>query len=102
MASAPGTTTSSAAVSFNRLSSLVFAVTVCSLCLLPATSARAQNTLIDFQIPRITDIPIIDGNIGELEWAAATSIQVNIETEPGENIPAPVQTQALVMEDGEI
>ena len=79
------------------------AIAACSLSLVVAcgNSAVAQAPDVDYQIPRITDAPFIDGNIGELEWAAAASIVLNIETQPGENIPAPVETQALVMEDGE-
>ena len=35
------------------------------------------------------------------EWADALSISITVETEPGENLPAEVATEGLVMEDGE-
>ena len=48
-----------------------------------------------------TDLPvIIDGVLDEAAWQDATVIKVNIETEPGENIPARVETVAYVMENG--
>lgn len=61
----------------------------------------AQEPDADFQIPRITTPPVIDGSIGELEWAAAERVLLDIETTPGENIPAQVTSEALIMEDGE-
>jgi len=62
----------------------------------------AQQTEVDFQIPRIATPPVIDGNIGELEWAAAETVLLDVETNPGENIPARVTSEALIMEDGEV
>ncbi len=69
--------------------------------LLPLT-LRAQQTEVEFQIPRVTQAPEIDGDIGEQEWAAAARVLLDIETNPGENIPAPVTSEALIMEDGEV
>ncbi|MBL4821424.1 MAG: carbohydrate binding family 9 domain-containing protein [Gammaproteobacteria bacterium] len=66
-----------------------------------SSESVAQQSNIDYQIPRITDLPEIDGNIGELEWAAATRVMLNIETNPGENIPSSVTSEALIMGDGE-
>ncbi|MGB5512401.1 MAG: DUF5916 domain-containing protein, partial [Woeseiaceae bacterium] len=48
-----------------------------------------------------TDLPVtIDGVLDEAAWQDATAIKVNIETEPGENIPARVETVAYVLENG--
>ena len=48
-----------------------------------------------------TDLPIIiDGVLDEAAWQDATAIKVNIETDPGENIPARVETVAYVIENG--
>jgi len=69
--------------------------------LLPLT-LRAQQTEVEFQIPRVTQAPEIDGDIGEQEWAVAARVLLDIETNPGENIPAPVTSEALIMEDGEV
>jgi hypothetical protein len=62
------------------------------------TPALAQSR---FEIPRITAAPTIDGEVQSSEWQQALSIEINIETEPGENTAAPVATKGLVMEDGE-
>ena len=64
-----------------------------------ATEIQAQS---NYEIPRISTAPTIDGEVGSSEWQQAVAIEVTIETEPGENIAAPVATEGLVMEDGEM
>ena len=54
-----------------------------------------------YEIPRTTSKPVINGEIDEQEWADALSISIPVETEPGENVPAEVATEGFVMEDGE-
>ncbi|MEC7079515.1 MAG: DUF5916 domain-containing protein, partial [Pseudomonadota bacterium] len=54
-----------------------------------------------YEIPRTTSKPVINGEIDEQEWADALSISITVETEPGENVPAEVATEGFVMEDGE-
>ena len=66
---------------------------------LSPTLESAQR--LEFEIPRITTIPIIDGSIEEDEWQEAAAIQVNIEVDPGDNTEAEVTAQALIMEDGQ-
>ena len=51
-------------------------------------------------LPRVSGTVNIDGNLDELAWLKALQIEVNIETNPGENIPAKVKTVAYLMEDG--
>jgi hypothetical protein len=51
-------------------------------------------------LPRISGAVNIDGNLDDLAWLKALQIEVNIETNPGENIPAKVKTVAYLMEDG--
>ncbi|MCB1672416.1 MAG: DUF5916 domain-containing protein [Gammaproteobacteria bacterium] len=75
---------------------------ISSLLLFAPGLLGAQDAEVDFQIPRITNPPLIDGNIGELEWAAAERVLLDIETTPGENIPSKVTSEALIMEDGEV
>jgi hypothetical protein len=72
------------------------------LLLISASNSFAQTPLIDYQIPRIVDTPTIDGDIGQAEWANASRVILDVETNPGENTPAPVSTEALIMEDGEV
>ena len=64
-----------------------------------AGEGHAQS---NYEIPRISAAPTIDGEVQSSEWQQAVSIAVTIETEPGENIAAPVATEGLVMEDGEM
>ena len=53
------------------------------------------------QLPN-TDAEIsIDGVMDEPAWSDAIAIPVNIETRPGENTPAPVDTVAYIIEDGQ-
>lgn len=60
------------------------------------------QTLTNYSIPRITSAPDIDGVIGNDEWNNAARITLDIETNPGDNIPAGVSAEALLMEDGEV
>ncbi len=66
--------------------------------LLYSALASAQS---NFDIPRVTTAPAIDGELQSGEWQQAFRVTIDVETEPGENIPAPVETEALLMEDGE-
>ncbi|MET1253704.1 carbohydrate binding family 9 domain-containing protein [Aliikangiella maris] len=56
------------------------------------------------EIPFITLAPNkqieIDGKLDETTWSDALELFLNFETSPGENIPAPVATRALIFEDG--
>lgn len=74
---------------------------VAALVLLASVSITPVLAQSQFEIPRITTAPTIDGDVQSSEWQHALSIEINIETEPGENTPAPVATEGLVMEDGE-
>jgi hypothetical protein len=51
-------------------------------------------------LPRISGAVKIDGSLDDLAWRKALKIDVNIETNPGENVPAKVKTVAYLMEDG--
>ena len=74
-------------------------VTVVILMLVAAAPVWANSTGIR-DLPRV-DAPVrIDGSIEESAWREALRIEIDIETNPGENIPAPVQTTAYLMEDG--
>lgn len=69
------------------------------LLLMPAASLAQLST---YDIPRVDTAPTIDGEVGEAEWAGATRIEVGIEFQPGDSVPAAVQADALLMEDGEV
>lgn len=65
-----------------------------------ASPVRAQETP-SFHIPRVTTKPIIDGDVSRDEWAAASRVMLDTQFNPTEGVPAPVQTEAFIMEDGE-
>lgn len=71
-----------------------------------AQDSRITTTQItgseNFSIPRVSQRPEIDGEIGTSEWASATRVELNYETDPGNNTPAPISTVAMLMEDGEV
>lgn len=52
-------------------------------------------------IPHVTTTVQIDGQVNAAEWAQASRVLLDTEFEPGEGIPARVQTEAFIMEDGE-
>lgn len=62
-----------------------------------STAWAASN----YEIPRITEEPSVDGELSEGEWDSAAIIELGYETWPSYNIPAPVNTTVYMMEDGE-
>ena len=68
---------------------------LCVITASPLTLAEPLN------IPRVTTAPTIDGTIHDKEWAAAATLELNVETNPGENVTPPVKTDVFLMEDGE-
>ncbi|NQZ24562.1 MAG: carbohydrate binding family 9 domain-containing protein [Colwellia sp.] len=52
------------------------------------------------QIPRISGKITIDAKLDEKQWRHAKRILMNNITRPYDNIPSPVHTEALLMEDG--
>jgi len=61
---------------------------------------RADAASLSYRITRSTADVTIDGVIGEEEWAGALAIDLALEIDPGENVPAPVRTRCLLMYDG--
>lgn len=73
----------------------------------PSTGAAsiqtlATDTLSNYSIPKVTTIPGIDGVLSADEWSQAARIAIDIETQPGENVAASANAEALLMENGEI
>jgi len=75
---------------------VVFALMIMLLAAAPVWAVT--NEIPD--LPRISGAVKIDGNLDDLAWREALKIDVNIETNPGENVPAKVKTVAYLMEDG--
>jgi len=64
-----------------------------------ASSEIASDT--QYELPHIEISPVIDGHIEERVWQNALRIELNVETSPGENIPAREETLVYLYEDGE-
>ena len=60
----------------------------------------SQEAAISYKIPYIQSTPVIDGEISRGEWDNAEVVYLDNETEPSQNIPALVDTEVLMMEDG--
>ena len=58
----------------------------------------SDNAAID--IPSINSDVVIDGYLDDAAWANAKKVYINNITRPYDNIPSPVHTEALLMEDG--
>jgi len=65
-----------------------------------APDALSQEDPISFTIPYVQSQPTIDGEIAEGEWAGAERVYLDNETHPSQNVPALVDTEVLMMEDG--
>ena len=53
------------------------------------------------ELPSTSGSIKIDGVMDDVAWRDAAQIILDVETSPGENIPARVQTTAYLVEDGE-
>ncbi len=73
-----------------------------ALLLLASASAstaddRRQDT--PFRVPLINSPIVVDGVLDEAAWDDALVMGVNTEVRPGDNVPAPVQTEMLLAYD---
>lgn len=59
------------------------------------------QTVDNISVPKISGEITIDAKLDEPAWKNATRVAVNNVTRPYDNIPSPVNTEALLMEDGE-
>ena len=84
-----------------RLARLIWFVGLLALLSIAVVAARADE--IDESV--IWDVPATDAEIqvdailDEIAWDRALVVDINYETRPGENIPASVQTKAMVTYD---
>jgi hypothetical protein len=67
--------------------------------LLPTGWSAAEEPSKPFQIPRIDTRITVDGSLDEPVWNDAWSMTLDYEVRPGENTPAPVTTEVLVVHD---
>ncbi len=71
-----------------------------TLLFIGAPDALSQEDSISYTIPHVQSAPAIDGEIAEGEWAGAEHAVLDNETHPSQNVPALVDTEVLMMEDG--
>ena len=79
-------------VSFTRVVSCLLLV------VLVGSAALADDTV---DLPRTSAAIVVDGVMDEAAWSDALKIRLDIETDPGENTPAEIETVAYLIEDGE-
>ncbi len=80
----------------HRLPRLHFlSITLAALCSAAVAHGEALT------LPRTDAVVTIDGVLDDDAWQDALQIAVDLETEPGENIAAPVETVAYVIENGD-
>lgn len=65
-----------------------------------ALAAPAFSYGLESELPRTDRSIAIDGRLDDEAWGDAVRIEIDIETRPGENIPARVRTVAYLVEDG--
>ncbi|MBN1905334.1 MAG: carbohydrate binding family 9 domain-containing protein [Deltaproteobacteria bacterium] len=71
-----------------------------SLFVFPCSAEMARESEASYTVPYTESTPSIDGKITDGEWGAASLIFLDNETEPSQNVPAIVDTEVLIMEDG--
>ena len=84
-----------------RVSSVVPRIRLLQTIVLCAAMAPAAVLGAVSDLPRLQSEISIDGVLSAGEWADAVRIELDVETGPAENVPAPVRTTAYLIEDGE-
>ncbi|MDO6619488.1 MULTISPECIES: carbohydrate binding family 9 domain-containing protein [unclassified Shewanella] len=64
--------------------------------LLPASVIAGDASQFNIAIPTLSEAVEIDGELNEPQWQQAATMQLKYETSPGENIAAPVSTEAKI------
>lgn len=76
-----------------------FLIVTVLLMLIAAAPVWANSNPVT-ELPRVDHPVQIDGILDDEAWLHALQIEVNTETNPGENVQAPVRTVAYLLEDG--
>ena len=81
-------------------------ILLASLCLAAPSTASAQQPPTQharqtFAVARAASAIVIDGELSEPAWASATAIPLRYEWQPGDNVPAAIETICLVTFDAE-
>jgi hypothetical protein len=70
------------------------------LCIIFASSAAYADKTTIIEVPTLEGELVLDGVPDEAFWSRATAVDLNIETQPSDNIPATVKTTALIADNG--
>ncbi|MBN2413279.1 carbohydrate binding family 9 domain-containing protein [candidate division KSB1 bacterium] len=77
-----------------------FTIVICLFCFTPCKAEfNSGDSLqkIPHRVPKVNANAKIDAVLDEPFWNEALVVHANIEVRPGENIPAPVKTEALIV-----
>ena len=80
-------------------------IALLSISWLPVMAAAQEDVALEgvalgsHRVPRIDQRISVDGSLDEPAWEQAWTMTLDFEVMPGENIPAPVRTEVLVMHD---
>lgn len=66
-----------------------------------STSTVNSTNVSDIEIAKVSGEITIDAKLNEQHWKNATQVDLNIVTRPYNNTPSPIETKALLMENGE-
>ncbi|MDP7591665.1 MAG: DUF5916 domain-containing protein [Litorilituus sp.] len=83
-----------------KLISLITFLTVLVLNSSFAQTLKKSDSLNNTYIPRTQGIITIDADLSEPQWQTAKRVNINIVTRPYNNTKSPVDTHALLLEDG--
>jgi hypothetical protein len=81
-------------------SSVSFIACLLVICAVPPAAPAANQDKTPVVVPRIAEPIAIDGRLDEAAWRTALKLNLPVETDPGENIPAIVATDVYIMYDG--
>jgi len=62
-------------------------------------TASIASANIPYRVPKTEGTVTIDGVLNDAVWADAVKIEANIEVNPGENVPSPVNTEVYIAYD---
>ncbi len=89
-------------INFINPKSLSFAVLLSLTSSFATANQKVATVETVTQIPRVNGNIESDGDLTEPAWKSAKKFYINNVTFPQENVPAPVKTEAYMMEDGEV
>jgi Domain of unknown function (DUF5916)/Carbohydrate family 9 binding domain-like len=70
------------------------------LCIIFSSSAAYADKATIIEVPTLEGELVLDGVPDEAFWSRAATVDLNIETQPSDNIPATVKTTALIADNG--